>query len=446
MPLARILTFHPEDAAALSQQLERLGFDVEVANPSQEQFARTDLEIEFAICEQHQVLARAAAIAAQLGAEVVVFPGAIPPLPEPTRVVAEVPVPISAPREILDQPREAEPRHGQREFDMSQLPAGTWFTSTGKKLRKIGKQAATGCSILTRGLLSGIERLRLVIGSGLAKLKTGVFTAAGSIAERTRGYQQRVKLRAAEARPAQKQGYTELEGQRAGTLGQESREAEHVAATYQQQLQTHEAERERRLAEMDRLRAEAREQVAALERARLAAETEQQRLQQYSEPSARRRRELRPQASQLRGVLTGAVAASLLFIVGMLLANFHPSTPLPVSITNSSIEQQRPFGATTVRGTPGVTLGGAKSRRPAPGNRAGQPVPSAAPLAKPQPLPSSAPVVRPKAPRHRFRQRPKTAQDNVTADDVVVRHYPSQQKPIARNTQQQAGLKHYSDQ
>jgi hypothetical protein len=446
MPLARILTFHPEDAAPVSLQLERLGFEVEVANPNQEQFTRADLEIELAVCEQQQVLARAAAIAGQLCAEVVVFPGAIPPLPKPTAVVAEIPVSVSAPQEILDQPRELEPRHGKREFDLLQLPAGTWFTSIGEKLRKIGQQAATGSSKVTQGVLSGMQRLKPVIGSGLTKLKTGVFTSAGSIRERTRGYQERSKLRAAEARVAQKQRLAELERQRAGTFGQESREAESAAATHRQLFQPDQAEREKRLAEMDRLQAEAREQVAALERARLAAEAEQQRLQQSSELPAGRRWGLRPPASQLRGVFTGALAASLLFIVGMLLANFHPSTPLPVSVTNSSIEQQMPFGATTVRGTPGVTLGGAKSPRTAPANRGAQPVPSAAPLAKPQPLPSSTPAVKQESPWRRFRQSSRTAQENVTAADVVVRHYPSQQKPIARNTQEQAGLKHYSDQ
>src|SRR5215469_1029149 len=89
MPLARILTLRPEDATFLREELEQIGFDVEIANPHQQYASLPDLEIEFAICDQQQVLARAGAIATQLQAEVVVFPGAIPPLPRPIPVTQQ---------------------------------------------------------------------------------------------------------------------------------------------------------------------------------------------------------------------------------------------------------------------------------------------------------------------------------------------------------------------
>src|SRR5215471_2037001 len=95
MPLARILTLCPEDADGLADQLQQLGFEVEVASPNEQELSPADLEIEFAICDQQQVLGRAAAIGAQLQAEVVVFPGAIPPLPKGA-MVTEVPVPEPA--------------------------------------------------------------------------------------------------------------------------------------------------------------------------------------------------------------------------------------------------------------------------------------------------------------------------------------------------------------
>ena len=177
----------------------------------------------------------------------------------------------------------------------------------------------------------------------------------------------------------------------------------------------------------------------------MAAEAEHRKLQQQAEPSPGRRfaRNLRPQSSQLRGVFTGAAAASVLFVVGMLLANFHPSTPLPVNMSNGSMEQQAPFGATTVHGTPGVTLGGVKAPKPAPAVKSASP---ATPQLKPQPAKSSAPVAKKKSQWRRFRQRSNRAGDQGVADDVVVRHYAPAQKPIAKTTQQQAGLKHYSDQ
>src|SRR5215471_11032261 len=111
MPLARILTLVPEATTPLIEELRRMGFAVEVANPNQEQPAPADLEIEFAVCDQQQVLGRAAAIAAQLRAEVVVFPNAIPPLPKPAPVAAEVPVEVPALPEVPAPPPEQENRY-----------------------------------------------------------------------------------------------------------------------------------------------------------------------------------------------------------------------------------------------------------------------------------------------------------------------------------------------
>jgi len=449
MPLARILTFLPEDATPLVDQLHRLGFQVEVANPNDPQLAPADLEIEFAVCDQQQVLARAAAIAAQLQAEVVVFPGALPPLPKPTPVIAEVPVSVDATREIVSPPppqyqNEALPdRH---EFEL-QLPAETRFDHIAGKLRKLGGHVAAGCSRLGASVRSGMQRLKPVVGSGLATLKTRVSSTSSAVANRTREYQERIKLRAAEARVARKQRLAEIARQRTEAADQASSlqpQQPDATATRQEQLQSIQAEREKRLAEMDRLRAEAREQVAALERARLAAEAEHQlSQQQHSEQPVRQRRlrAERPQPSQLRGVLAGAAAASVLFIVGILLANFHAITPLS-NTTNSPVEQQTPFGATTVHGAPGVTVGGVKTPKAAPVARSAQP---AAPQLKPHPA-TSAPVEKKKSQWRRFRQRSNRAEGDATADDVVVRHYASPQKPVARNTQQQAGLKRYSDQ
>lgn len=421
MPLARILTLLPEDATPLSQELKRMGFAVEVANPNQEQLTPADLEIEFAIGDQQQVLARAAAIAAQLQAEVVVFPGAIPPLPKPAPVIAEVPVAVSAPSEVAtpQQPLENRPPEHKREFGL-QLPAGTWFTGVR-------------------------ERLRPVLGTWLTRLRTGISTTGSAVAGRTREYQQRIQARLAEAQAARKQRLAEIERQRAEaaqrTVEQQHAGAENIVAA-QQQFQAAQAEREKRLAEMERLRAEAREQVAVLERARLAAEAEYQKLpQQPLEPGLRQRlvQNLRPQSLQLRGVFMGAAAASILFIVGILLANFHPATPLPVSITNGGMEQQVPFGATTVHGAPGVTVGGGKTPRPAPAIKNPQPP---APQLKPQPPKPSAQVTKKNSQWQRFQRK----SNNGIADDVVVRHFGPTQKPIAKNTQPQAGLKHYSDQ
>ena len=445
MPLARILTLVPEATSPLVAELRRMGFTVEVADPNQEQPDPADLEIEFAVCDQQQVLGRAAAIAAQLRAEVVVFPDVIPPLPKATPVVAEVPVAVTALPEVPAAPPQQQNRYveeEEREFGL-QLPAGTWLSGMGEKLRTLGQRTASRCRTL-------IERFRPAVGSGLTKIKNGVSSTSGTIAERAREYQEKIKSRAAEARVARKLRVEEIERQRAENAERTAMmEQDHPLApenplSAEQQLQiAQQVERQKRLADMERLRAEAREQVAALERARMAAEAEHRKLKQQSEPSPGRRfaRNLRPQSSQLKGVFTGAAAATVLFMVGMLLANFHPTTPLPVNMTNSSMEQQTPFGATTVHGTPGVTLGGVKTPKPAPAVKSAAPV---APQLKPQPAKSSASVAKKKSQWRHFRQG--SNQDQGVADDVVVRHYAPAQKPVAKTTQQQAGLKHYSDQ
>ena len=408
MPLARILTLNSGDATSLYQQLYNLGFDVEVASPNEEHLPPADLEIELAICDQQQVLARAGAIAAQLRAEVVVFPRAIPPVPRPV-AAREIVSSISE----LQAPEQPEIASGHDSDpvpaaeELSQESSETWQTRVSVWLRKSGAQIVIAWNALANAVNRGFQRARPPVARGLAKLRSGTSSAGSVVAERTRGYQERIKQHTAEARAA----------------------------------------KQRRLAEMERLRAEAREQVAALERARMATEAEHQRLQQQTVEEPARQRLLhrfRTQPSQLKGVFTGAAATAILFIAGMLLANFRPVAPLPVNMTNNSPEQQVPFGAATVHGPPGVTLNGAKAPRV---------MPSQAPVAVASPRSKPAPVVRQPAAEQKsqwrhFRRRSNAAEDGP-ADDVVVRHFGQQkgpQKTVAKNTPQQSGVKHYSDQ
>src|SRR5215472_15519422 len=121
----------------------------------------------------------------------------------------------------------------------------------------------------------GSQRLGQAIGRGFARLETTTSSAGSAMAGRTREYQERMKVRSAQTQ----------------------------------------ATRAQRLAEMERLRAEAREQVVASERARVAAEAQHQQMQrQEAEQPVRVHpaKAARPRASQLRGVLAGAVAAGVL--------------------------------------------------------------------------------------------------------------------------------------
>jgi hypothetical protein len=146
-----------------------------------------------------------------------------------------------------------------------------------------------------------------------------------------------------------------------------------------------------------------------------------------AEPKTPRRSYFRP---QLRSALAGAACASALFIVGMALAGFHQRGPLPESVSGATAAgATAQTGGVTLQSTgTGVAAGQAVTQPPATANHPVQSTHSAA--ASPS--------------RHRVRRRGVSAtdDDDVTVDDVIVRHYPHN-KAVSRP--QQASLKHYSD-
>jgi hypothetical protein len=140
----------------------------------------------------------------------------------------------------------------------------------------------------------------------------------------------------------------------------------------------------------------------------------------------------------LRAVLTGAAAVTALFIMGIALGVFHSNPPLASTASHSS-------NGVTVQ-TGGATVPAAPAKR-----QASQPV--ATTEAKPQPGQTAAPAETQSAgtvtkPSPRVRQTRLVAEqsEKQIGDDVVIRHYsrplPTQK---AKQTGQQAGLKHFSD-
>src|ERR1051326_3290336 len=105
MPLARILTHHPERATALSEQLQQQGYRVEVCRPDQPNLSGADLEIEFEICERSDALERAASLADELHADVAVAPGVLQAEAKPA--IKEVAAP-PAQEDVTDREREFE--------------------------------------------------------------------------------------------------------------------------------------------------------------------------------------------------------------------------------------------------------------------------------------------------------------------------------------------------
>jgi hypothetical protein len=106
MALARIFSRSPEQTAALSQQLQQHGYQVEVLNPDEAPTTFADLEIQLEACDPADVLRRAAELAARLQCDIAVAPGALPPeaSPEPAIAAPSLPVQPVASVVVADQP------------------------------------------------------------------------------------------------------------------------------------------------------------------------------------------------------------------------------------------------------------------------------------------------------------------------------------------------------
>lgn len=477
MPLARILTFDPGDAAELAQQLHEMGFQVHIANPNEQHSLAADLIIEFAVCDQQQALGRASAIAAQLQADVIVFPGAVPSLPKPIAEVTEAAAILSDLRST--QPSESsDMRHKEPEVILEQPLEQVHAIIEDRDFRPdspIEETAPHGPSVFAQysdKLRGGFGHLRVRIATGLARVKSATASGSNAIAGGARQFHQGIQQRMAEARAAWQQRQAERR-ERAAILRQERhREAELAAATREQERRREEeqrqallpavaaqpglpvggdfslvgeeqeelrriqAEKERLQAEVEHLRAQAAMQAAALEEAQQARE-------QFAEAAkeAPKTAPWRREKSSLRGALAGAVAAAFLFLTGMVLANFHSIIPVSRDLNTGSIGQESPFGPATVHGPPGVTVGGTPAAKPGQADNA--PVIPEPPRAKPQPSSrANAPVGNRKSQWRHFQKQSENA-DNATADDVVVRHFPTRNPPT--QTAQRQKVKRYSD-
>lgn len=464
MPLARIITLHPERTSALSEQLQQQGFNVEVARPEETHIQPAELEIHFELCDQRQVLKRAAELAKHLGAEILVFPKAVEAPPKPASV-EEIrrpePVAVKPPVQELQRPeavaaapvfssavelpasaRQNETPSQEEEFSY-ELPgqSGNFFTNLGSELRKSLQQAGAAFSGFRKDLGPVFSRTRTKLNSGVTELKGKASFTTESLSGTAREYQERLKLRAAQARAEREQRLAELERQRAEARQQAAVLEQEKQKERQLELERQRVEREQRLAELERQRIEAIERAAALQRERerqkeaVAGSLEPQ-FQMTEQPVPQQRPIPRPQSrtsrrkqSQLNGVLTGAIAISFLFLIGLTLSNFRPRSPLPADVAQPNVEQNVPFGAATIHAAPAQT-------RPV----AQQPVQPQPQLQTPKPATRVA-AQRPHPQRRHFRSHRSEGDD--VADDVVVRHF-NTQKPQPQHAQQ-ARLKKYSD-
>jgi hypothetical protein len=85
MPLARIVTRRPADAAALAGYLHRLGYVVEVVSPGSAKASSAELDVEVERVPASQALKHAARLAKENSADVLLAPGALQQLFPPAQ-------------------------------------------------------------------------------------------------------------------------------------------------------------------------------------------------------------------------------------------------------------------------------------------------------------------------------------------------------------------------
>jgi hypothetical protein len=384
MALARIFSRSPEQTTALSQQLQQLGYTVEVLSPDDAPATLADLEIQLEVCDPADVLRRATELAARMQCDIAVAPGALQAgTPAQVTVPADEPTPKALPAGYAAAVEAAAPLA---------TPPAPMETHPDQSLEEGDKKGAASRVVWPRAARS--------VGAALA---ASAATAGEFLAV-------------------------------CGAQFRESRELARIG------LAKAEATREERLLNLSCRRADAQRHALELKAGRQAVTAYLLRLQQEdpdafvdaSSPSVRDAARLaKPPASgwkvQIQGIrirrweaaVIGAVFASALLGIGLAVASFHA----------------RP----TLSATRGDTLQPAAVPPPKPAPKAVSPQRPSPAVRKVTPKP--AVQARRTQPKTTQPKTPQRSQD-LLARDVVVRHFPAP-KPTPHT--QADGWKHFSD-
>ena len=464
MPLARIFTLSPERATALSQQLKKQGYTIDILRPGQTGAEPADLEIDLEICPQTEAFHRAIELASKLKADIAVAPGSIRFAPEPlvvpvdptpvvpTPAAIELPVepivpaapsvaevvekarPLAPqpgalpPREPARQPILASPRTASEPPTPASAQPSPASPALGERLNEawqqsrpsLEKAAAAVEEWCKRAVAAGkttFSRVRESSGRGFAGLRESAESGSFSARQWMRAARERARLRAAESRARRQEQLLESEQRRA--------QAELEAAELR-------AAREAAAARLLRIRLEAGGQIQEQEVSRAAsAGAEPVSTQLAAEHVFERRRTSRQikvrrrYSSQLEAILTGVAAVSALFVIGLVVASFQPRSALSHGLDPSYKGATVQGGGVTLKPAPAKTV----APRPSPASKTS--ADRTKPLqGKPSPRPSAQ------------------NQNDVTIDDgqdVSVRHFAAPRKLPMQSAQQRGGMKRYSD-
>jgi hypothetical protein len=300
------------------------------------------------------------------------------------------------------------------------------------------------------------------MGRSLAAMKVGAAEMAESFREHLQEYKKRAQVRAAERHAARVARMLDLE-QRQAEAQERAREMEVAREAAATRLAELLRERDPGLREEGFRQEQLREEMlyeASKPAARSNPDVPKPRKPvdalRHASIAGLMKRTRRPMSPQLRAVLTGAAAVSVLFVIGIVLGVLQPRGPLANTTSRPASTSSPSNGGVTVQagGGSGVTVKTGTPATPSSGTntaRTGVPAPTAP--AKAQPDPASAATASqastPTKPSPRVtqtrRQLAEQGEQDI-GDDVVVRHF-NQPVPTQKPKQsgQSAGLKHFSD-
>jgi hypothetical protein len=374
------------------------------------------------------------------------LPGAPDPLPpvqfldEPPAMKAEpVHSAIEMPEPMVEAVRPADPVPY-----LAQLtPFGTPQTEDEQKFSDRETEQQVHPEIAAAGKPAGPalgKRVADFMGRSLAAMKVGLAEAAESFREHLEEYKKQAQVRSAERHAARVARMLDLE-QRQAEAQERARELEVAREAAATRLAELLRERDPGLRE-EGLRQEQLREEMLYEASKPAAPPPPRKpveALRHASIAGLIKRPRRPMSPQLRAVLTGAAAMSVLFVVWIALSVLQPGAPLARTVSgpaSSSGVTVQAGGVTVKTGAPATTSSGATA---APANPVKtQPAPAGAAAAASPAKPS------PRAAQTR-RQLARQSEEEI-GDDVVIRHY-RQPVPTQKPKQngQQAGLKHFSD-
>ena len=417
MPLARIITRIPENAASLAEYLAQHGYSVEMVSPSEPQDSFADVEITFDTCRNEAALERAAKLASSLDADVLIAAGAVPA----SATQAEV---VEPPVVATTEPEPVGPSWFEAHSQAIRSTMDSWHRRSKEIVRAANHRLSSdGRTLLHKGL-NASRQGGTQAGKWSQKTAVVVLRALGAAAASLRTTIQQTSSLAAE---------------RARTRVLE----------VQQRREGRRREQERRMQEIAALRQQREEADAQLEAAKLRAQQESAPIPIESEdavsseleefvphpaapivlrPAERRHSPLvaytRNRGRDWKMAFVGAAVASAAI---MFVSISVQHKPLP----QNDSQQKMPFGTTAAQPpqTPALMIPAATAKIPAP--------PPALPVTAKKA--TSAPAKAKLAPAPETQAKT----DDEYFEEVVVHHYPTHQSAKARTGED--GVKHISD-